>query len=213
MEKGKSPLTSKTLWANAIAIGAMVAQGYTGFVVGPEYQAAALGIINLVLRTVTRERLDWGIGNNQRGSISPFLAVWIVGLMLLAMTPMSGCTALQRGDNDPMAELVVRATTARLLAEHPTWTGSTILITGNALMMIDGDPLTSLDDLQQAIVDQIDWGSLVPEEQALLQILITRIRTRLEDSLTEKGMTSPGQYLMPVKQLLLWINQTAALKV
>ena len=126
---------------------------------------------------------------------------------------LSGCAAWQSSVDDPMTELVVRATTARVLAEHPGWTSSTVTITGNALMMIDGDPLTSLEALQESIIAQIDWNSLMPEEQALLQILISRVRVRLEERLGESGVGNPGQYLLPVKQILLWINQTAALRV
>ncbi|MCF6265244.1 MAG: hypothetical protein L3J57_01710 [Desulfuromusa sp.] len=206
----KSPLTSKTLWLNVIAIAAMLGQSYTGFVIGPEYQASALGVINLVLRAVTKVPLNWS--SDQRGHASAALMP-LITIMLLTGTLLSGCANWQSNLDDPMTELVVRATTARVLAEHPGWTGSTVAISGNALMMIDGDPLTSLDALQQSVVDQIDWHSLVPEEQALLQVLITRVRVRLEEKLGETGMTDPGQYMLPVKQLLLWINQTAALRI
>ncbi len=42
--------TSKTLWVNAIAFGAMFAQTYTGFVIPAEEQVGVLAVINLVLR-------------------------------------------------------------------------------------------------------------------------------------------------------------------
>ena len=49
---------SKTLWVNIIAMGAMLAQSFYGFVIAPEEQAAIIVIINLVLRAITKEGLE-----------------------------------------------------------------------------------------------------------------------------------------------------------
>lgn len=53
----KSWYKSKTLWVNAIALTALIAQGMTGFVVSPAEQAAGIVIINLILRIITNEEL------------------------------------------------------------------------------------------------------------------------------------------------------------
>ena len=45
--------TSKTLWANAIALIALAVQLQTGFVVPPEYQVVVLSGVNIALRFVT----------------------------------------------------------------------------------------------------------------------------------------------------------------
>ena len=50
---------SKTFWANALALAALAVQAETGFVIPAEDQAAALTIINLGLRAVTRQPLSW----------------------------------------------------------------------------------------------------------------------------------------------------------
>jgi hypothetical protein len=51
---------SKTFWANLIGIGAMVAQSVNGsFVMPPEWQAAILAVINIVLRLVTKQEIVW----------------------------------------------------------------------------------------------------------------------------------------------------------
>lgn len=62
----KKPWTSKTLWINAIALGAIAVQSQTGYLVTPEVQAAALTVINAVLRVVTKEPLDWSAPNPER---------------------------------------------------------------------------------------------------------------------------------------------------
>ncbi len=51
---------SKTLWVNAIALVAILVQGFTGFIIDPEAQAAILVVINLVLRAVTGDEVLFG---------------------------------------------------------------------------------------------------------------------------------------------------------
>lgn len=51
---------SKTLWVNALALAAMIAQGVTGHIlISMELQASILGVINMVLRFVTKKPIVW----------------------------------------------------------------------------------------------------------------------------------------------------------
>lgn len=51
---------SKMLWVNFLAIVAMVLQGVTGHVViNLELQGMALGLINMILRIVTKKEIVW----------------------------------------------------------------------------------------------------------------------------------------------------------
>ena len=50
-------LYSKTLWANALALIAIALQSKYGFIVSVEEQAAAIVLINLVLRAATKKGL------------------------------------------------------------------------------------------------------------------------------------------------------------
>lgn len=50
---------SKTLWVNALAIAGMILQSKMGFAISPESQIAILGVINLILRAVTKAPVDW----------------------------------------------------------------------------------------------------------------------------------------------------------
>jgi hypothetical protein len=57
---GKKWYMSKTLWANAVAIIAIIAQGVTGKELIPvEAQGVILGLINVALRAVTKENVVW----------------------------------------------------------------------------------------------------------------------------------------------------------
>lgn len=56
---GKKFYQSRTFWVNVIAASAMVVQARYGFIIGAEYQAVALSLVNLVLRKVTSEPIIW----------------------------------------------------------------------------------------------------------------------------------------------------------
>lgn len=51
--------SSKTLWVNAISLACLGLQSKTGYVIAPELQMELLGIINVVLRVVTKDKIDW----------------------------------------------------------------------------------------------------------------------------------------------------------
>lgn len=56
----KSVFTSKTFWVNAIALIAMIVQGITGNeVITLEVQGTALAVINIILRTITKDPVTW----------------------------------------------------------------------------------------------------------------------------------------------------------
>lgn len=56
---GKSFWKSKTFWANIVAAGAVLIQMRYGFVIGLEYQAVALSLVNMALRAITHEPVTW----------------------------------------------------------------------------------------------------------------------------------------------------------
>ena len=91
---GKSPLLSKTLWVNILAVVAMLVQGQTGFIIDAEAQIAILGVINLVLRAITREPLNWPSSKSQSGYSSLSLLHCLVGLCLLLtlVVGLAGCS-------------------------------------------------------------------------------------------------------------------------
>lgn len=56
---GKKFWLSKTFWFNVVAAVALLVQSKSGFVIGPEYQALLLTVINLGLRKITRDPIVW----------------------------------------------------------------------------------------------------------------------------------------------------------
>lgn len=54
----KNIVYSKTMWANILAMVALLLQFRYGFVISPEEQAAILAVINMLLRLITQEKLS-----------------------------------------------------------------------------------------------------------------------------------------------------------
>jgi hypothetical protein len=55
----KSIFTSKTFWVNILAFIAFAAQKHWGFVIDESLQAQILMVINIVLRTITKDAVKW----------------------------------------------------------------------------------------------------------------------------------------------------------
>lgn len=59
--KSKKLWLSKTFWVNLISLVAIVVQMIFGFVIDPEHQFMILGVVNTILRLVTKDAIDWKI--------------------------------------------------------------------------------------------------------------------------------------------------------
>lgn len=57
---GKKILTSKTIWVNLLAIAGEVVLNVSGHALPAGWDVYVLGIVNLVLRTITKEPIVWG---------------------------------------------------------------------------------------------------------------------------------------------------------
>lgn len=107
---GKHFLVSKTLWTNALAIVGMaifgddVSQYFTA-----TDQAAILGVINMILRIITKEPVSWSVitSNKGRASIWAILGlVWMLALVFM----LSGCA----GSKANKAVTVIEITNASI---------------------------------------------------------------------------------------------------
>ena len=56
---GKSFWESKTFWVNILGAGAMFVQSQFGFVFDPNEQAIVLCLVNMGLRTITKDPIVW----------------------------------------------------------------------------------------------------------------------------------------------------------
>ena len=110
----KSWYTSKTLWLNLITILALGIQTInTSYVISPEIQCGLLAIINLILRAVTSQAIDWstpvkptdGTAGNVRLSllaVMAFMGLWLITGCATTSTPAVDMVTASKADN-PMA--------------------------------------------------------------------------------------------------------------
>ncbi len=127
----KTWYTSKTIWINLLAAIALIAQSQYGYVIDPETQAVLLGFVNLVLRVVTKQPINWGNSptaplegqdgfTNLRQLCGLFLVSLLVATLFTAcatsgITPATGDTPTQTAGKSLLAAkstIVASATAA-----------------------------------------------------------------------------------------------------
>lgn len=50
---------SKTLWLNLVSLIVFAIGNKTGYIASPELQVEVLGLINIALRFITKEKIEW----------------------------------------------------------------------------------------------------------------------------------------------------------
>jgi len=50
---------SKTIWANLLVFIALILQSMFGFLLGASEQIAILTVVNIILRAVTKDAINW----------------------------------------------------------------------------------------------------------------------------------------------------------
>lgn len=90
---------SKTLWLNIIAAIALLVQTRFGFILDPETQTGFLALINVLLRIITKEQLNWGAtptdsGGAGGGQVSANGEAGFINLRFLVELFLVGCMLL-----------------------------------------------------------------------------------------------------------------------
>lgn len=156
---------SKTLWMNLIAFAALGLQTQTGFIIDAESQAGILAVINLILRAVTYEALDWSMGNQDSGQAGSarVITLLILFAISIAMFTVPGCAtkgSMSTGTNSA----VTAVTTAQQAA--------------NQTLYIIGSALKATPDVVEALytsgkITKEQYNSVVPTyNQALASYIL-----------------------------------------
>jgi len=98
-KKGKVFYLSKTFWVNVLAIVALVVQYFTGWVMSAGLQATVLGILNILLRLVTKHPINWvkqpaATVKTEKKQTLPGIMIAIVLPVILLSTGIIGCASL-----------------------------------------------------------------------------------------------------------------------
>ena len=141
------------------------------------------------------------------------LASGVLIIITLILVLFSGCASFKRlvNENEFTMQLATEAATARVLHDRPLWVWQTITITNNAMAMIDAKQFVELGDVETYVKSRMHWDTMMPEEQALVSVLISQVRRNIEDTLRAraKNITDTGTQLVEVRKVLEWINAVA----
>jgi len=197
---GKAFYLSKTFWINVLAIAALILQSYTDFVLSPEAQVYILGVINLMLRAITKEPLAWG---NQSGRISPPLALHLLLACLAAfllIASMSGC-AIREQSHASLAAKSLLSTQAVVVglaeaADDMCTAGTLKQSQCDRVAVIYGQARASYDMAADLLIVAIESGG--SEESAAwanyraVSARFSEITTSMQAIATEFGIVSAG---------------------
>lgn len=125
---------SKTLWVNLIAITALAIQAINAsYVISPEIQGSILAIINLILRAVTSQPLDWGTpAKPVDGGTAGFVQIPLL-FMILSLFALGACATT--------APVIPPATTAPGAAA--TVKDNTLAMAGKSLLAVKSTIVTA----------------------------------------------------------------------
>ena len=137
---------------------------------------------------------------------------------ILALTILSGCTAVQWAkDNPETAALAVKSGTLAFVEQvDPVQrrierAEEVIFVVNFILDQMDTSTSATVSQLSKAVRDEIDWNSLDAYERLLLDSLIYSVQVRLEERVGE-GVLGEEDKLV-VRSVLEWSKQAANMYV
>ena len=137
---------------------------------------------------------------------------------ILALTILSGCTAVQWAkDNPQTVALAVKSGTLAFVEQvDPVQrrierAEEVIFVVNFILGQMDTSTSATVSQLSKAVRDEIDWNSLDAYERLLLDSLIYSVQVRLEERVGE-GVLGEEDKLV-VRSVLEWSKQAANMYV
>ena len=132
----------------------------------------------------------------------------IIAFIIAMAFVLVSCATMTKGERDLAKELIVKAATARVLAEKPQWKDDTVRITGVALTFMVTETEVTVERLEEFVIEQIKWDDLTLEEKAMIVMLMATVREDLQRYIKERG-GDQSELRVRVAEVLGWINQTA----
>ena len=137
---------------------------------------------------------------------------------IVALTILSGCTAVQWAkDNPQTVALAVKSGTLAFVEQvDPVQrrierAEEVIFVVNFVLDQMDTSTSATVSQLSKAVRDEIDWNSLDAYERLLLDSLIYSVQVRLEERVGE-GVLGEEDKLV-VRSVLEWSKQAANMYV
>jgi len=134
--------------------------------------------------------------------------VFVLALMLVGC----GGNQVQKFDSHSlMLQLATSAATARVLDAKPEWRERTVEIADIAIGSIDGGVVGTVDELVAVVKAEVRWEKMLPEEQALVSVLIDAVAQEIRNYLEAGGYATEeaDAFLVRTRLVMLWVRDTA----
>lgn len=133
----------------------------------------------------------------------------ILAILILVVT--AGCATFNKvvQNNELVSRLAIESATGRVIIMHPSWKDKVVKVTDMAIEAVDAREVTTIDTVASYVQRRIAWDKMLPEEQALLGILIEEVQTELRSMIKVQSMSGSDAELIAVKKVLTWINEAA----
>lgn len=127
-------------------------------------------------------------------------------LLILAMLPvLFACSAVQ--EREPLAEIAVQAATIRVIDNDSEKAQRVITIASQVWQAASDDPQPTVDALIALARAEIRWDRLDPAETNLVNLLLLRTRSELEDKFPDNLI--PEDARVTVRTIAEWVIETA----
>lgn len=133
-----------------------------------------------------------------------------IAAILAALVALPGCAILQ-GDGSAGEEFAVRSAvqlaTSKVIDGDAERAARVVKIAGQARELVAGDATAALDEIEQAVRDEIRWERLSPTEQQVASDLVELVRAELEARIGDGALDPEDR--VAVRTVLDWIIEAA----
>lgn len=106
----------------------------------------------------------------------------------------------------PFLEATTHIAVGLYLAEFPQRAHATHRVILQVQARLDQEQLTTLQQLEGVVLDQVQWDTLEPGMQQGVKLLIRAVRTSLEGFLFDAKVTEPEQVRVVTTDVVRWVQ-------
>lgn len=131
---------------------------------------------------------------------------------MLLIFAFSGCTTMEQ---HPGLKMVVKGAvqyaTWKVIEKEDITAARVVEVTNVAIALVQGKSAVTLQQLEQAAREQINWQKMSAEDAFAVNTLISAVRAELEVVLTDSELISPKNAVLIVG-VLEWVKEAAMMR-
>lgn len=142
----------------------------------------------------------------------------VFALLVVALLAFTGCVTTGPGGTDfPRHEALLRATvvvaTVIALGEKPAYAQTVYAIATEVGNALDNQEITTLAHVEKSVRGLIDFAALDAGDALVVELLITTIRTELDQYIARQNISAPAAVQVQLRAVLRWIAEAAWVRI